>query len=150
MLHVVNVGLYRFPVVFFLLLSVCMCPVWEPCPWIGSGNIWKLYGSPYLLFKLHHARCWLIKEPFVRNRGIIKIWLTSFQILYSKWISDDNMWHDQEEWVGCRRYCFWDIGKNSVQKSVCFILFLALTHSWYNSVTRYPILMEFASKWSIL
>ena len=26
-----------------------------------------------------------------------------------------DMWHDQEEWVGCRGCCFWDIGKNSVR-----------------------------------
>ena len=25
-----------------------------------------------------------------------------------------NMWHDQEEGVGCRRCCFWDIVKNKV------------------------------------
>ena len=33
------------------------------------------------------------------------------------------MWHDQEEWVGCRRYCFWDIGKNSVQILLFYIVF---------------------------
>ena len=30
-----------------------------------------------------------------------------------------NMWQDQEEWVGCWRCCFWDIGKNSVQILLC-------------------------------
>ena len=39
-----------------------------------------------------------------------------------------NMWHDQEEWVGCPWYWFWDIGKNSVPIP-CFILFLALINS---------------------
>ena len=34
-----------------------------------------------------------------------------------------NMWHDQEEWVGCRGCCFWDIGKNSVQIPLFHIVF---------------------------
>ena len=25
-----------------------------------------------------------------------------------------HMWHDQGEWGGCRRYSFWDIGKESI------------------------------------
>ena len=59
------------------------------------------------------------------------------------------MWHDQEEWVRCRRYWFWDIGKNSVQIPLFYIGFL----HWqilHNSATRYPIVMGFASKWSFL
>ena len=31
--------------------------------------------------------------------------------------------HDQEEWVRCRPYCFWDIGKNSVQIPLLYIVF---------------------------
>ena len=34
-----------------------------------------------------------------------------------------NLWHDQEEWVGCRGYCFWNIGKNSVQIPLFYIAF---------------------------
>ena len=34
-----------------------------------------------------------------------------------------NLWHDQVEWVGCRKYCFWDIGKNSVQIPLFYIVF---------------------------
>ena len=37
--------------------------------------------------------------------------------------SKHNMWHDQEEWVGCRGCCFWDIGKNSVQIPLFHIVF---------------------------
>ena len=33
------------------------------------------------------------------------------------------MWHDQEEWVGCRRCCFWDTGKNRVQIPLFYIVF---------------------------
>ena len=58
-------------------------------------------------------------------------------------------WHDQEEWVGCWRYCFWEIGKKQCSNSFilyCFLLWQIL----YNSVTSYPIPMGFASKCSIL
>ena len=34
-----------------------------------------------------------------------------------------HMWHDQEAWVGCRRYWFWDIGKNSGQIPLFYIVF---------------------------
>ena len=34
-----------------------------------------------------------------------------------------SQWHDQEEWVGCQPYCFWDIGKNSVQIPLFYIVF---------------------------
>ena len=33
------------------------------------------------------------------------------------------MWHDQEEWIGCRGSWFWDIGKNSVQIPLFYIVF---------------------------
>ena len=33
------------------------------------------------------------------------------------------MWLDQEEWVGCRGYWFWDIGKNSVPIPLFYIVF---------------------------
>ena len=33
------------------------------------------------------------------------------------------LWHDQEEWVGCRLYFFWDIGKNSVPIPLFYIVF---------------------------
>ena len=35
----------------------------------------------------------------------------------------DYMWHDQEEWVGCRRCCFSDIGKNRVKIPLFYIVF---------------------------
>ena len=35
----------------------------------------------------------------------------------------NNTWHDQEECVGCRRCCFWDIGKSSVQIPLFYIVF---------------------------
>ena len=38
-------------------------------------------------------------------------------------IYKNNMWHDQEEWVGGQRYCFWDIGKNSVKILLFYIVF---------------------------
>ena len=34
-----------------------------------------------------------------------------------------HKWHDQEEWVGCRQCCFWDIGKNSVQIPLFYLVF---------------------------
>ena len=35
-----------------------------------------------------------------------------------------SMWHDQGEWVRCRRYCFWDIGKEKNHIIfLCFIVF---------------------------
>ena len=37
-----------------------------------------------------------------------------------------NMCRDQEEWVGCRRYWFWAIGKNSVQ--IILFYFVALSN----------------------
>ena len=43
-------------------------------------------------------------------------------------------WHDQEEWVGCRKYWFWDIGKNILE----IVSFLALTNS-----------LKFVDKWLI-
>ena len=63
--------------------------------------------------------------------------------------SGDNLWHDQEEWVGCRGCCFWDIGQNSVQFPLFHIVFSSVKSFNHNSVTRYPIVMGFASKWSI-
>ena len=57
------------------------------------------------------------------------------------------MWHDQEECVGYRPYCFWDIGKNSVP---LFYIVFSIDKFFINSVTSYPIVMGFASKWSIL
>ena len=38
-------------------------------------------------------------------------------------LSKYHMWHDQGEWVGCRIYCFWDIGKERVQIPLFDIVF---------------------------
>ena len=58
------------------------------------------------------------------------------------------MWHDQEEWVGCWRCCFWDIGKNRVQIPLFYIA-LALSNSSLlcNQISNCN---RVASKWSIL
>ena len=71
--------------------------------------------------------------------GFMKVWKVSYKPTL-------KMWHDQEEWVGCRRCCFWDIGKSSVQILLFHIVFSQVLH---NSVTRYPIVLGFALKWSI-
>ena len=55
------------------------------------------------------------------------------------------MWHDQGEWFGYRKYCFWDLGKERVQISLFYVV-LKIAH---NSITRYPILTGFASTCSI-
>ena len=71
-------------------------------------------------------------------------------------------------WVGCRRYSCWDIGNERVQiplfyivsalincSQLCNYSVAALNRLWKgiyiysNSVTRYPIIMGFASKCSI-
>ena len=66
-----------------------------------------------------HTRTKLINVGFPVTK-------TSDVILgHSSWLH--IMWHDQEEWVWCRPYCFCDMGKNSV-RFLCFILFLALTN----------------------
>ena len=61
------------------------------------------------------------------------------------WQSSSSMWHYQEERVGCQRYCFWDIGKSSVQIHFFYIVF----STDHNSVTGCSILMWFASKYRI-
>ena len=33
------------------------------------------------------------------------------------------MWHGQGEWVGCRSYCFWDIGKKRGKILLFYIVF---------------------------
>ena len=33
-----------------------------------------------------------------------------------------TMWHDQGKWVRCRRYCFWDIGKERVPILLFYIV----------------------------
>ena len=60
-----------------------------------------------------------------------------------------HMWHDQEEWVGCRRCCFWEIGKNSVQIPLFYDVFKHWQILHNSKLTRYPIVMGFGSKWSI-
>ena len=60
-----------------------------------------------------------------------------------------DMWHDQEEWVACRGCCFWDIGKNSVQIPLFHIVF-SIAKSFITLKPDYPIVMVFASNWSIL
>ena len=42
---------------------------------------------------------------------------------YNKQTLDNQMWHDQGEWVGCREYWFWDIVNYTVQLLLYFIVF---------------------------
>ena len=53
---------------------------------------------------------------------------------YYKTNQRTQMWHDQEEWIGFRRYYFWDTGQERAHN---------------NFVTRYLILIGLASKCSI-
>ena len=55
-----------------------------------------------------------------------------------------QLWHDQEEWVRCRRCCFWDIGKNRVQIPLFYIVFsivksfITLQIEIFDKVTHFP------------
>ena len=48
------------------------------------------------------------------------------------------LWHDQEEWVWCRK-CSFGVCKNSVQIPLFYIVFIALSNPSWLCVTRYPI-----------
>ena len=91
--------------------------------------------------------CWECL-PFVLLHYSIKrscsVWWKAICVL----LRMSSLWHDQELWVGCRRYLFEILAKK--QCSTPFVLY-CFSH-WqilHNCVTRYPILMGFASKcWS--
>ena len=71
-------------------------------PFLHPGN------SVYLSRKHCHL-CFYLSSP-----DRIGLWAYLFL---------NDMWHDQREWVGYRRYCFWDIGKESIQIPLFYIVF---------------------------
>ena len=59
-----------------------------------------------------------------------------------------HMWHDQEEWVGCRRCCFWDIWEK--QCSNLLVLYCFEHCQILQLCNHIPNRNGFASKWNIL
>ena len=58
-----------------------------------------------------------IKDTLTLTRPILSKGTQVWQSNYC------NMWHDQEERVGCQGCCFWNIGQNSVQIPLFHIVF---------------------------
>ena len=58
--------------------------------------------------------------------------------------------HEQEEWVGCRRYCFWNIGKNSIQICLMTILLtnLKVGSFWTHILERKKTVLSDFDLWA--
>ena len=73
---------------------------------------------------------------------LIHVWLNNVVNKYAT-LSEGEL-------IGCRRYCFWDIGIEKEVKFLCFTLFFSPDKIVHYSVTRHQIPVVFASKSSIL
>ena len=62
-------------------------------------------------------------KSIILNNLTLELKFVNYQHLAKQISLWAYMWHEQEEWVGCRRYCFWDIGINSVQILLFYIVF---------------------------
>ena len=93
--------------------------------WNHCANYWTLVPSGKNVVGLSR---WYILGPGGITRGLKRNDRVEVIATGNIPCCERYMWHDQEEWVGCRPYCFWDIGKNSVPIPLFYIV-LALTNS---------------------
>ena len=102
----------------------------------------------YQIVKLNCNHYYVVHKTYMYNNWLMNCWL-----LYRYWLMNiAHMRHDQEEWVGCWRCCFWYIGKNSVQIPLFYIVLSLSNPSLYRvciKMKHFKIMRKWCKKTEI-
>ena len=126
---------------------------------------YQLHIVPFKILPIHKFTTFHSKTHI--RQEILQVMLKQFSscsenvcvMHFSSWLFHDiwlsitvvqkEMWHDQGEWVRCRKYWFWDTGIKRWQIFMFYIVF-DLQRIVHISAARCPVEMGFGSKCSIL